>query len=395
MPSKRLLALAAAAAVGLAALWAVGLPGSARAETPLEVKTRLPSWVAPGAFVTIRGRATPETRVTLVLGERVRRTTAGPEGRFRFRVRAADRRGRYPVALRSSGTTLSLGSLRVRPLVLMAVGDVNLGDSVGAAIAANGPRYPWLSVARVLRSADIAVANLECAVSRRGAPWPGKQYTFRGRPSSLRVAGAFAGLDAVSVANNHSLDYGRIAFLDTLRHARRSGIAPFGGGRDSEAARRPAVLRAGNLRIALVGFSDVRPLGFDAGPSTAGTAPAFPEVVSAGVGAARTRADVVVAYFHWGVERSFTPTSRQRSLARTALAAGAKVVLGAHPHVLQPRERDGTRLVAWSLGNFVFAANSPDTERTGILRVRLGARGVLRSKLLPARISGVQPRLIR
>jgi len=113
------------------------------------------------------------------------------------------------------------------------------------------------------------------------------------------------------------------------------------------------------------------------------------------VRAARRRADVVVAYFHWGTERSAAPTARQRERARAALDAGAHVVLGAHPHVLQPVERSGLRLIAWSLGNFVFAASSPRTERTGILRVRLGARGVLGSSFLPARIVGVQPRLVR
>jgi poly-gamma-glutamate synthesis protein (capsule biosynthesis protein) len=139
----------------------------------------------------------------------------------------------------------------------------------------------------------------------------------------------------------------------------------------------------------------VRPLGVDAGTDRPGATPAFPEYIRADVRAARRRADVVVAYFHWGVERATTPNARQRSLAQLALDAGAHVVLGAHPHVLQPIERTRRRLVAWSLGNFVFAAHSPGTERTGILRIRLGARGVIGRGFRRARIHGVQPRLIR
>jgi poly-gamma-glutamate capsule biosynthesis protein CapA/YwtB (metallophosphatase superfamily) len=85
---------------------------------------------------------------------------------------------------------------------------------------------------------------------------------------------------------------------------------------------------------------------------------------------------------------------RQKLLARVALRAGATVVLGAHPHVLQPRDRRGSRFVAWSLGNFVFAWNSAGTKRTGILRLGLGRNGVVSSRFLKARINWVQPRLL-
>nr|MBA2536520.1 CapA family protein [Actinomycetota bacterium] len=245
---------------------------------------------------------------------------------------------------------------------------------------------------------DIATANLEGAVSTRGTPVPGKEFTFRGPPSALRAAARFAGLDVVTLANNHTLDYGRVAFRDTIAYAREYGLATVGGGSDLARARRPAILTHGGLRVALLGYSDVRPLGFDAGPSRSGAAPAFPEYIAPDVRAAARRADVTVVWFHWGQERHFRPNARQRSLTRVSFRAGATVVLGAHPHVLQPIEHTGNRLVAWSLGNFVFGANTPGTERTGILRIRLGASGVLRWGLRRARIAGVyrvQPRLIR
>jgi poly-gamma-glutamate capsule biosynthesis protein CapA/YwtB (metallophosphatase superfamily) len=393
---SRLLPPVALAALAVVAVWATGAPLDARAQEPIAVTAPLPSWVAPGAYVRIRGTTTPATPVALWIGTAKRaRTVSGPAGGFRFRVRAPLARGRYPVAVVAAEARLALGRLRVRPLLLAAVGDVTFGNGVATAIAAYGARYPWLSVAPVLRSADLAVANLEGAVSKRGSPVPGKQYTFRGPPKALRAAARYAGIDVVSLANNHTLDYGRVAFLDTIRYARRFGVAPVGGGRDLRRARRPAILSRGNVRVAFLGFSDVRPLGFDAGPSTPGATPAFPEYIRADVRAARHRADVVVVYFHWGVERATVPNDRQRYFRRVAVEAGATVVLGAHPHVLQPIARSGRRLVAWSLGNFVFAAHSPGTERTGILRIRLGARGVVRHGLRAARIHGVQPRLVR
>lgn len=360
--------------------------------------SRIPAWVAPGGRFVVSGIAGPNEQVILYAAtHRLAATTSGPGGRFRLLARAPGS-GRYGLALETGGARTPIGTLRVRPLILAAVGDVTFGARVRDAIRAFGPRYPWLDVAPVLREADIATANLETAVSMRGSPVPGKKFTFRGPPSALRAAARFAGLDVVTLANNHTLDYGRLAFRDTIAYARDYGLATVGGGADLARARRPAILTAGGLRVALLGYSDVRPLGFDAGASRSGTAPAFPDYIRADVRAAARRADVTVVWFHWGEERHFRPNARQRALARVSFRAGATVVLGAHPHVLQPIERTGTRLVAWSLGNFVFGANTPGTERTGILRLRLGASGVLRWNLRRARIGGpyrVQPRLIR
>jgi poly-gamma-glutamate capsule biosynthesis protein CapA/YwtB (metallophosphatase superfamily) len=395
MPAKRPVVLALAGALALVAAWTV-VPRGAGAETPVAMTAKLPAWAAPGARLRLRGRTAAGIPVVLRIDDRVRaRTVSGDHGRFLFQVRTPRKPGRYAVAITAGETRLELGALRVRPLVLAAVGDVTLGGGVLSAIRARGPRYPWRSVARVLHTADLAVANLEGAVSTRGAPWPRKRYTFRGPPYTLRPVASYAGIDVVSLANNHSVDYGRLAFLDTIRHSRRFGLAPVGGGANLRRAVRPATLVRGGLRVAFLGFSDVRPLGFDAGVGTPGTAPAFPQYVRAGVRAARRRADVVVAYFHWGAERATRPNGDQQALSRIALDAGAHVVLGAHPHVLQPFRRRGRRLVAWSLGNFVFPAYSPGTTRTGVLRIGLGRGGVRSFSFRRARIHGVQPRLVR
>jgi hypothetical protein len=383
-------ALGASSAVALTS----GVAFARESPTPFAVTSGLPPWRAPGGLLVIRGTAAARETVTLFVGTNKRTTTAGEDGTFRFRFRAPWAPGRYPMALevaRDPIVRIELGRLRVRGLRLHAVGDVNLGDRPGTAIAAYGVRYPWLSVAPVLRAADIAVANLECSVSTRGSPVPGKQYTFRGKPSSLRAMARYAGTDAVTLANNHTLDYGRLAFADTLSYAHEYGLKTVGGGRNLHLARRPALFRLGGIRVAFLGYSDVRPLGFDAGPTWPGTAPAFPSYISHDVRRAKNRgADVIVVYFHWGAERTFSPNSRQRSLATLAFDAGATVVLGAHPHVLQPIEQPRRRrLVAWSLGNFVFGANSTGTERTGILRMRLGHRGIISYGFRRARIGGV------
>jgi poly-gamma-glutamate capsule biosynthesis protein CapA/YwtB (metallophosphatase superfamily) len=378
--------------VAAAALSFLAAPAGAQAGPVID--SRLPAWRAPGVPLSVRGTADPGATVELWIGSAKRADrVARPDGSFAFRVRVPATPRRYAVAVVSEGERTEAGSLLVRPVRVAAGGDVTLGDGVATAIRQYGPRWPWRSVAPVLRAADIAVVNLETCVSTRGRPWPGKEFTFRGTPRALRATARFAGVDVGSLANNHSLDYGRVAFADTLGYAQRYGIRTVGGGASLAKARRPAVLGRGGLRIAFLGFSDVRPPGFDAGPGRSGATPAFPRYVRADVRKAAERADVVVVYFHWGIELDRTPTARQRFLARVALRSGASVVLGAHPHVLQPRERRGRKFVAWSLGNFVFDWNSPGTNRTGILRLGLGAAGVVSSRFLPARINWVQPRL--
>ena len=275
---------------------------------------------------------------------------------------------------------------------MSAVGDINLGDGVATYIQAYGRRYPWRDVAPVLRKADIAFGNLECAISRRGRPEP-KTFTFRGSPASLRVARNYAGLDVVSNANNHSGDFGRRAFFDTLRFVDRFGLVGVGGGRNLSRALRPRVVSRLGLRVAFVGFENILPANFWAGAHRPGVPFATPSNVRRAVRAASRQAPVVVAAFHWGIERSPSPDSTQRSLARIAVDAGADAVIGSHPHVLQPIRRSEHRVIAYSLGNFVFAASSAGTTSTGILQLRLSRRGVESSKLRRARIVGVQPRL--
>ena len=201
-----------------------------------------------------------------------------------------------------------------------------------------------------------------------------------------------AGFDVVNLANNHTGDYGDAALLDTLRHVREAGMRPVGAGATEAGAYRPRYLRRLGLRVAFVGFSTILPFEFRALGADPGTAWAFPDRVRRAVARARRRADVVIATFHWGNEREPQESPAQRALAGVALDAGATAVIGAHPHVLQPIERlADKRLVAYSLGNFVFSAASAGTSSTGILQVGLGRLGVISARLIPAGIRAGRP----
>lgn len=341
------------------------------------------AWVAlderrDGEWVRVdRGRADADGRAVLV------RPAGTHQARHRLRATGYLRRPSAPRVVRTRDVTLA------------AFGDANLGDGVATVMAARGPRWPWSGVAPTLRAADIAFGNLECAVSTRGAPVP-KEFTFRGSPSDLASIVRYAGLDVLNLANNHVGDYGTAALLDTIRAVRATGALPVGAGANlAEAARARVVERLG-LRVAFVGFSDIVPAGFAAGPSSPGTTTADPALIRSAIAAARRRADVVVATFHWGIERDPHENARQRQLAAIARSAGAQAVIGAHPHVLQPIRRMGARgVVAYSLGNFVWAAGSPQSSATGILELRLSGRGVEGYRLRRATIRRTRPELGR
>jgi hypothetical protein len=359
----------------------------------LTVLTKPDDWRAPGVAVTVGGFAGSGARVLLRAdGHVVASTTAGKLGRYRLRF-APRTSGRIRLVVQSAGSFRPAGTLVVRPVSLDAVGDVTFGEEVGPALASHGGAYPWAFVGATLRGADITVGNLETAVSTRGAAAV-KEFTFRGPPAALRPMREVAGFDVLTLANNHTADFGRDALLDTVKAVRAAGIQTIGAGATETQARRPAIVEAGGLRVAFLGYSDVNPYGFNATSTSPGTAKADVDAITADVHAALRRADVAVCFFHWGVELHAEPNSRQQVFAAACLNAGAKLVIGAHPHVLGGVATPSRySLVAWTLGNFLFPSGSV-TGRTAILHVALGADGVRGYRLVPVRIDGFRPRLV-
>ncbi|MEV4419494.1 CapA family protein [Patulibacter sp. NPDC049589] len=355
--------------------------------------TLAPTEIAPGGLLRVRARG-------VALPARVQQRIGGAwVGRgdpltakatsTSFRIREASGRRQLRV-LGADGVPTKIVRVRVRALTLAAVGDINLAPGPLGAIAGGDLSAPWRSVGPTLKRADLTFGNLECSISRRGRPFP-KLFTFRGSPAALRAATRLAGFDVFDLANNHSGDYGQDALLDTLRAVRSTGASPVGAGATEAQAYRPVVRTKLGLRVAFVAFNEILPPEFRASGSRPGTAWSTPEAVRATVARARKDADVVIAAFHWGIELDRRPSGRQVELARAALSAGATAVIGAHPHVLQPIVRSGSRLIAYSLGNFVFPANSGGTTSTGILELRLGAGKVLGHRFRPATIRGATP----
>jgi poly-gamma-glutamate synthesis protein (capsule biosynthesis protein) len=277
---------------------------------------------------------------------------------------------------------------------LRAVGDVMLGRYVGAAAERRGLDYPFAATAELL-AGDLAIGNLESPLTRRTELRPGP-YRLPANPdfaASLQAAG-FVGL---SLANNHGLDAGPGGLQDASAALASAGIVPLGAGSDAAAARVPVIVARNGLRIALLGFNDVADPQ-DAADEGQGWGRAWlDDAALDSVRQARQDADLVVVMPHWGREYDAQPSKRQHEWAGQLVAAGADLVVGAHPHVLQPIEMltAGGRagLVAYSLGNFIF--DQPDraaTSTSAALRVLLDRQGVALVAAAPIEIVAGQAR---
>ena len=245
---------------------------------------------------------------------------------------------------------------------------------------------PLDGVADWLSAADIAVVNLETAIGEIGTP-ADKTYTFRA-DASLADALADAGVDVVNLANNHGLDYGHDGAEETVRIVTDAGMAAVGYGEDADAAYAPEVIDVGGRTVAVLGLSRVFPvIEWEARSNRPGMASVYDlDRAVAAVRDAATMADHLVVTVHWGRERMTCPDGDHLAMARAFAAAGADVIVGHHPHVLQGvTDLDGT-LVAYSVGNFVFYAKKDEQRDTGVLTVTLGEDGVEGYRWLPARI---------
>jgi formylglycine-generating enzyme len=238
-------------------------------------------------------------------------------------------------------------------------GDVMLDGGPGHAIVHG--RDPFADFASLLRGADVAVCNLECVLAPGGQQVL-KPYTFRGPQQALPLLKQY--FSAVSVANNHTGDFGPDAFVRQLAMFDEARLPCFGGGRDAREARRPLILERRGLRIALLGRNSFPPRSFAAGENRPGVAWLVDDEVVEDVRAARRQdhADVVIPFLHWGREESPQPADWQRQLARRLIDAGATAVVGAHPHVTQTIDLYKGRPIVYSLGNFVFDYYPVDAE---------------------------------
>lgn len=265
---------------------------------------------------------------------------------------------------------------------LVLVGDVMLDDGPGKTIASG--RNPFAPFAAALADADFTIGNLECPIATTGQALDSKIYTFRAHPRVLPLLKQH--FTALAVANNHSGDYGKAAFTETLDLLKQSSIPYFGGGRTLAEAHQPLWLDRKGIRVAVLSYNEFKPRSFEATATQAGIAWSEDSQVVQDIRAARAAgADVVLPFMHWGWERETSPTARQRDLARKMIDAGADAVIGGHSHVTQGAETYKGKPIVYSLGNFVFDGFDKPAEKRGwLLRMTLNKHGVVQWDTLAA-----------
>lgn len=282
------------------------------------------------------------------------------------------------------------------PVTLVFGGDTHFEGSLRTQLESN-PGAMFAPVAGVLGGADIAMVNLETAIATGGTP-DSKAYNFRAPPSAFEAL-RVAGVDVISMANNHGRDFGPIGLAETLTAKQQTALAVVGIGANATEAYQPWRTEVRGQRLAFFGATDVLDdwlieswTATDSQPGLASSKVPAGDRLLAGVRAARVNSDTIVVYLHWGVEGATCPSPRQQELARALVDAGADIVVGAHTHRVATAGRLGSALVHYGLGNFAFYNESGASGITGALQVTVTGRDIDAYDWVPARIRGGIPR---
>lgn len=249
--------------------------------------------------------------------------------------------------------------------ILLFAGDVYLSNHVLNAYDKAGGIHGVLDegIREEIAASDIFMVNQEFPFTERGTAAADKQFTFRLPLDRMHLMNEM-GIDIVTLANNHILDFGQDGLLDSLDALDEAGILHVGGGKDLEQAKKPEFIEVKGRTIGFLGTSRVyMDASWAAGPGHPGVFSTYDsrQAVEA-IREAKALCDYLVVYVHWGVEREITPKEYQRVMGREYIDAGADLVIGSHPHVLQPMEYYEGKPIVYSLGNFVFGSSIPNTE---------------------------------
>jgi poly-gamma-glutamate synthesis protein (capsule biosynthesis protein) len=271
-----------------------------------------------------------------------------------------------------------------REIIINAVGDIMLAGSGAATCKRLGYDYPFTATKAELKNGDITIGNLESPIARGGRSFTCKQFHYRSAPE-VAIALKNAGFSLVTLANNHMMDFGPEALEETMLNLEQAGIRYTGAGISIDAARRRIVIEVKGMKVAFLAYSLTFPDAFYATAVRSGTAPGLYPFYKSDIAAARMVADYVVVSFHWGTENDPVPKPYQEATAHLAIDAGADVIIGHHPHVLQGIERYKNGVILYSLGNFAFGTASETAKRSIIAKIILET-GVKRVELVPLNV---------
>lgn len=295
-------------------------------------------------------------------------------------------------------------NLSENKLSLTAVGDIIPGRTVAQKIAQKGLDYPFAKIAPYVSGADVVYGNLECPLSDKiSPPYEGMSFVA---PTKTIEGIKMCKFNILSLANNHSTNFGENVFIDTLNLLKANNIKYVGGGGSYEEAYSPTIIEVKDMKIAFLNFNSI--IGsLDATPTSPGTAwinmepwskdkPEDIKLVQSAVNKAKSEADLVIVCFHWGIEYELNPSSSQRNMAHAACDAGADIIIGTHPHCVQSVEYYQGKFIAYSLGNFVFDQMWSEETREGVIaKYQFQGKQLISIELLPYKIEDYcQPNIL-
>lgn len=252
-------------------------------------------------------------------------------------------------------------------ITLAAVGDIALSDQYNRSVTQYGPDHPFDKVRSFFQRHDLVCGNLEAPICSPGDTYPDKCSL---RADSEYAAGlAGSGIEVLSLANNHILDYREEGFFETVGALEHHGIRHFGAGRNLAEARQPAIFEIRGVRVGFLGYCSVTiDSPFYASSEERGITPLELELVREDIRTLRPEVHVLVLSVHWGIENWSYPSAKQVGLAHRMIELGADLILGHHPHVLQGVEQYKQGHIVYSLGNFLFSEihwtwQTPDGHR--------------------------------
>lgn len=268
-------------------------------------------------------------------------------------------------------------------LVLSFAGDIMFDKSVAGFIKSKGEDYVFQGYEKYLKSSDVVFGNLETSLCSSGQPVSEKEHIFRSSPKLASFMKKY-NFTVMSIANNHTMDYGRAAFVESLRILKESGISYGGGGHNREEANDGVIIEKKGLKIGFIAFTSVIPsVDWYAGEKRPGIIGAYKiheEEVLKAVGNLDAKCDILVVSVHWGKEGATEVREQESEMAHKLVDAGADVIMGHHPHVVQSFELYQDKLILYSLGNFIFTTSySEISNKTILATARFDKSGSLKS----------------
>lgn len=284
-----------------------------------------------------------------------------------------------------------------KSVILRFGGDVMMTSYFKNYIDSKGVDYMWEDVSELIQSADYSIFNLETSVSLRGKDTKPSGYGFRSEPSTLEGL-KNAGIDMVSLANNHVMDYGREAFSDTLTHLDEYGIKHIGAGENLEDASKVIYEEINGVRVGFLAASEI--LGYESNKVTNEKSGVFflnrkdLSDIKSIIKDAKVTCDILILVAHWDREYYDEPKDETMNMAHELVDSGVDIIIGHHPHVLQGIEYYNNGIIYYSTGNFNFLIRNENASQSALFEVEFNKKDILSSKVYPIKINGCKANLL-